>query len=98
MSNFNIEYNTNKHLTIITPKYYNAHPNKLIKITTSEYDVKQHILVSSSYDDICPFCCSNDKTIAITNDGGSLSHCSSCNLHFNPPKILYVKFRESYNS
>lgn len=40
MSNFNIEYD------IINSKYYNEHLNKLVKITTSEYDVSIFTLIA----------------------------------------------------
>jgi hypothetical protein len=94
MSNFDIEYDANKRLTIITPQPYNTNMNRLIRITTSEYDVNKHTVVTTSYDEICMFCHSCDKTMAISNDGGSISYCGSCNLKFYPPKILYVKFRD----
>lgn len=94
MSNFNIVYNASEHLTIITPNEHENDVVKYIMITPSEYNISKHIIISQDYSNICSSCHLCQYVTAVTNDGGSTSFCSYCNIKFKPPKILVVKLRD----
>lgn len=91
MSNF---YNASKHSTIITPYEYENDATKYLTITPSEYNVAKHIITGETYGHTCPSCHLCQYVRAVTNDGGSTSLCSCCNIMFKPPKMLVVKFRD----